>query len=179
MTQTGSVYGESLYLLAKEEDLTDVILQQLAVLEQCFEAEPGYTKLLSAASLSKQERTQILDEAFASSLQPYLLNFLKILAEKGYIRHFSHCCAAYRRCYYRDNGILPVTAVSAVPLSEEQAKRLTEKLSSITGKTILLTNRVEPDLMGGVKLDFDGKQLDGTIRHRLDSIRQMLKNTVL
>lgn len=179
MTQIGSVYGESLYSLAQEEGLTEDILNQLSVLEQCFQTEPGYLKLLSAASLSKQERAQILDEAFSPKVQPYLLNFLKILAEKGYIRHFSHCCTAYRRCYYRDNGILPVTAVSAVSLKPEQAKRLTEKLAAITGKTILLHNQVEPELLGGVRLDFDGKQLDDTIQHRLESIRQMLKNTVL
>lgn len=179
MTQVGNAYGEALYQLAKDEGLAEEILHQLSVLEQCFEAEPDYLKLLSAASVSKQERMQILSEAFSASLQPYLLNFLKILAEKGYIRHFAHCCEAFRRCYYEDNGILPVTAVSAVSLSEEQAKRLTDKLAAITGKTILLHNEVEPDLLGGLRLDFDGKQLDDTIQHRLDSIRHLLKNTVL
>lgn len=179
MTQIGSAYGEALYALAKEEGLSQPILEQLSVLEQCFEAEPDYLKLLSAASVPKQERTRILDEAFSKTLQPYLLNFLKILAEKGYIRHFPHCCTAYRRCYYEDNGILPVTAVSAVALNGAQTKRLTEKLTAITGKTILLSNQVEPELLGGLRLDFDGKQLDDTIRHRLESIRQMLKNTVL
>ena len=179
MTEVGSVYGESLYALAQEEGLAEAILNELAVLEQCFAAEPGYLRLLSAATLSKQERTAILDEAFRPLLQPYLLNFLKILTEKGYIHHFPHCCTAYRRCYYRDNGILPVTAVSAVSLNENQTARLTEKLSAITGKTILLQNRVEPELLGGMRLDFDGKQMDDSIRHRLDSIRQMLKNTVL
>ena len=179
MTEVGSVYGESLYSLAKEENLAEEILQELNVLEESFRAEPGYLKLLSAAALSKQERTQILDEAFASRLQPYLLNFMKILAEKGYIRQFPHCCASYRQCYYRDYGILPVVAVSAVALTESQAQRLQEKLSTITGKTILLENQIDPELLGGLRLDFDGKQVDDTIAHRLDSIRQMLKNTVL
>jgi len=42
-----------------------------------------------------------------------------------------------------------------------------------------LTNRVDPDVLGGVRLDFDGKCVDDTLSHRLDSIRNMLNHTVL
>jgi F-type H+-transporting ATPase subunit delta len=112
-------------------------------------------------------------------VQPYVLNFLKILTEKGYMRHFPHCCDAYRECYNRDHGILVVTAVTAVPLTAAQQTKLTDKLSGITGKTIDLHNRVDPDVLGGVRLDYDGKRLDDTVAHRLSAIHGVLKNTVL
>lgn len=179
MTQTGSIYGESLYALAADEGLSKSILDELAVLQQSFQEEPTFLRLMSAPTLSKQERCQILDESFRGKIQPYLLNFLKILTEKGYMRDFSDCCAAYRSCYNRDNGILPVSAVTAVPLTEAQTARLREKLAGITGKTIELTNRVDPDCLGGVRLDYDGKRLDDTVSHRLDAVRSLLKNTVL
>lgn len=179
MTQIGTVYGQALYALAQEENLSEEILQQLQVLQECFDAEPEYVQLLSCVSLSKPERCQLLDESMSQGVHPYLLNFLKILVEKGNIRHFPHCCTAYRQCYYRDNGILPVTAVTALPLSQDQNTRLCEKLTSITGKTILLSNRVDSSLMGGMRLDYDGKQLEDSISNRLDSIRQLLKNTIL
>ena len=74
---------------------------------------------------------------------------------------------------------LPVTAVTAVALSEEQAARLKEKLEKLTEKTVELTNRMDPDVLGGVRLDYDGKRLDDTVAHRLDTVRGLLKNTVL
>ena len=74
---------------------------------------------------------------------------------------------------------MPVSAVTAVPLSEKQSEKLKKKLASVTGKTILLTNRVDPDCLGGVRLDFDGKRLDDTVAHRLESVRTMLNKTVL
>ena len=49
----------------------------------------------------------------------------------------------------------------------------------ITGKTIELTNRVDPDVLGGIRLDYDGKRLDDTVSHRLEAIRSMLNTTVL
>lgn len=180
MTEVGSVYGQALYDLAKSEELTEAILKELDVLCHCFTVEePGFIKLLSTPTLTKQERCQILDDSFKGKIQPYLLNFLKILTEKGYMRHFSDCCAAYRECYYHDNGILLVEAVTAVPLTPDQLERLTKKLIAITGKRIELRGRVDPKCIGGVRLDYDGKRLDDTVAHRLDAIRKTLKNTVL
>ena len=69
--------------------------------------------------------------------------------------------------------------MTAVPLTQAQSQRLSEKLASITGKTIELSNRVDPACMGGVRLNYDGKQLDDTVMHRLDAIGSLLRSTVL
>ena len=179
MTEAGSVYGEALYELAKEDNLTKTISQQLSVLQESFRSEPDFIRLLSAPNLSKQERCRILDDSFRGSVEPYILNFLKILTEKGYIRYFSDCCDAYTARYDQDNGILRVNAVTAVALSQEQADKLTRKLSRITGKEIVLRTRIDPAVLGGIRLDYDGQRLDDTVSHRLDAIRNMLNKTVL
>jgi len=179
MTGAGSVYGEALYDLAKAENLSAELLQQLSALDESFRSEPDFLRLLSSPNLTKQERCAVLEESFRGKLHDYVLNFLKILTEKGYIRHFSACCGAYREHYNLDNGILPVTAVSAVALSDRQKEKLVEKLSAITGKTIELTNRVDPGVLGGIRLDYSGNRLDDTVQRRLASIRDMLNNTVL
>ena len=179
MTGVGNVYGEALYLLAKEEDRSKTIREELKALDESFSQEPAFLRLLSSPNLPKAERCQILDDSFRGKIDPYLLNFMKILTEKGYIRHFSDCRKGYTLHYNQDNGILSVTAVTAVALSAEQADKLTGKLENITGKTIELVNRVDPGIYGGVRLDYDGQRLDDTVAHRLENIRNLLKNTVL
>ena len=179
MTQVGSVYGEALYALALEEALSAQILEEISVLAQSFRAEPDFIRLLCTPNLSVQERCNILDDSFRSMVHPYVLNFLKILTEKGYMRHFFDCCKAYEDSYNRDNGILPVTAITAVSLNAAQVEKLTEKLCQITGKQVRLCNRVDPEVLGGVRLDYDGKRLDDTVSHRLDAVRNLLKSTVL
>ena len=104
---------------------------------------------------------------------------MKILAEKGYMRHFEHCCHAYRQLYCKDHNILTVNATAAVALDPRQTEKLTQKLTAITGKTIDLQVQVDPGVVGGIRLDYDGKQLDDTLQHRLDAIGKLLKNTVL
>ena len=179
MTQIGSVYGEALFSLAKDEKLDTDILRQLLVLEQSFSQEPDFARLMGAPNLSKEERCGILDESFRGKVHEYVLNFLKILTEKGYFRHFSACVRAYRERYNEVHNILTVTAVTAVALTAAQSQKLSEKLGRLTGKTIELVNRVDPACIGGVRLDYDGKRVDDTVSHRLDALRGLLKNTVL
>ena len=179
MTEVGNVYGESLYELAKDEHLTKLIGEQLAVMQASCCQEPDFIRLLSSPNLTKAERCQILDDSFRGMVHPYLLNFMKILTEKGYMRYFSDCCDAYTEHYDQDNGILRVTAVTAVALSPEQTEKLTQKLTRITGKTIVLRNRIDSAVLGGVRLDYDGQRLDDTVSHRMDAIRDLLNKTVL
>ena len=179
MTQAGSVYGEALYTLALEESITGSLLKELTVLDQCFRENPDFIRLLSSPNLSKQEHCAVLDDSFRGKVHPYVLNFLKILTEKGYMKHFSDCCKAFEDHYNLDNGILPVTAITAVALTPEQASKLSGKLSRITAKQVKLRNKVDPSVLGGVRLDYDGKRLDDTVSHRLDAIRGLLKDTVL
>ena len=179
MSQVGSVYGQALYGLAKDENLSDEVLQELTVLEQSFQAEPQFLRLLSAPNVPVEERCGILDDCFRGKVHQYVLNFLKILTEKGVVKAFCDCVQSYREQYNQDHHILPVTAVTAVPLTEEQVVRLAEKLSAITGKNAQIANRVDPDCLGGVRLDYDGKRVDGSVANRLETVRKMLKNTVL
>ena len=179
MSQIGSVYGQALYGLAKDEDLSDVVLLELNVLEQSFQEEPQFLQLLSAPNVAIAERCRIIDECFRGKVHQYVLNFLKILTEKSIIKSFSACIRSYTEQYNEDHQILPVTAVTAVPLSEEQAKRLADKLSEITGKHAAVFNRVDPECLGGVRLDYDGKRIDGSVASRLAAVRDLLKNTVL
>jgi len=179
MTQAASVYAQALYDLAKDEGLGKTILEELAVLKKVFADTPQYSKLLSTPNIPKQERCGVLDEAFRGKVHPYVLNFMKILTEKGYIRSFPDCCDAYRSFYNEDNGILVVKAVSAVALTSAQVEKLTEKLSATTGKTIDLQCSIDATALGGLRLNYDGKQVDGTVKTKLDAIGKLLKNTVL
>jgi F-type H+-transporting ATPase subunit delta len=179
MTEVATTYGQALYDLARDEGLSQQLLPELSVLAQILQQEPGFAQLLSAPNIPMEERISVLDTSFRGKLHPYVLNFLKLLTEQGYMKHFDRCCRHFRQQYNKDNGIVTVTAYTAVPLNEELRGKLTNKLSTVTGKTIELECRIDPETLGGVRLDFDGKQVDGTVRRRLEDIRGLLKNTVL
>ncbi len=174
MTAADKEYGGALYLLAEEEGCEDEVLAGLNLAVRLLEENPDYVRLLENPAISKAEHLQLLDEALRGSLHPYALNFIKILCEKSAIRRLSGCAAVFTDRLYAARGILPVVAWSAVPLTGQQMESLKDRLSAATGKTILLNCRVDPGLMGGVKVSYEGRELDGTIAGRLDAVRQAL-----
>ena len=117
-----------LYDLAAEEGLDERILGELDGVTALLNGDAEYLHLLSIPSIPKKERCALLDEAFRGQVHLYVLNFMKLLCEKGALRELPGCARAYRLRYNEAHGILEATAVSAVPLTAEQTGRLHEKL---------------------------------------------------
>ena len=171
MTETARMYGGSLYDLAAEEGLEARILGELDEAVALFKANPDYLHLLSIPSIPKKERCGLLDEALRGQVHLYVLNFLKILCEKGTLRELGGCTRAYR--------ILEATATSAIALTKEQTAALHQKLEALTGKTIDLQTKVDPAVLGGIRLDIDGTELDGTVQNRLAALRRNIAAVTL
>lgn len=179
MTETAKKYGGSLYELASEENQMDLVLEQLGTVLSLMKENPLYEKLLSEPSISKDDRVRLLDEAFGADMWPYLLNFLKLMCEKGYMGEVKGCAKEYRRLYNEAHGIVEATVTSAVALTDAQKKALHDKLEKMKGKRVDMTCYVNPALIGGIRLDMDGKRYDGTAKERIDALNSIIKDTVV
>ena len=178
MTELAKRYGGSLYELAAEESLTDSILQELTLAESSCKQEPEYLRLLQTPNIPKKERCGLLDKAF-EGMHPYVVNFLKVLCEEDLLGELSGCLEAFRERYNADHGIVEATVTSAVPLSAEEREKLLARLQAKTGKTIHLTEKTDPSVLGGLRLDLAGERLDGTVQRRLELLRDDIANVVL
>ena len=179
MSKAGDLYGQSLYDLAAEVNLTDEILGQMEVVEGLFKENPDYITLLSEPSVPKKERLQLVDDAFKDGCQEYLLNFIKILIEKGLLREFSACRKRFRKCSNTDNGIADALVTTAVALDDSQVAKLKEKLEGISGKKVLLRQKVDPGILGGVRVDLEGQLFDGTVKGRLSELKRRVDETII
>ena len=178
MTEIGKEYGKALFMLTEELGSTESVLADVVAADEIFKSFPDYVKLLDTPALAKGEKLGLVDEAF-SSLDVSLLNLIKLLCERHSTYAFCDVRKAFVSLYNESRGIEEVEAVSAVAMSEEQLSRVTEKLSAMTGKKIILKNTVSPEILGGVKLRYSGIQLDGSVKTRLDKFEKGLKNTVI
>ncbi len=172
MTDTAKRYGESFYGLALEENVDEQILKELQTIQSIFSGEKDYLRLLSSPKIGKKEKNRLLTEAFEGRVHLYTLNFLRILSDEGRLSEFSGCVEAFRAAYNREHGILEVKVISAVALDDEKRNRLLERLREMTGKTIDLKERVNPAIIGGIRLEMDGKRYDGSVQRRLENLRE-------
>lgn len=179
MSKAGDLYGQSLYDLAAEENLTEKILGEMETVRGILRENPDYITLLSEPSVPKNERLTLVDQAFDGSLEAYHLNFIKILIEKGLLREYSACYKRFRKSYNEAHGIADALVTTAVKLSDAQLSQLREKLEKISGKKVMLEQKTDPDILGGVRVDLEGQLFDGSVKGRLSELRRRVDDVVI
>ena len=179
MNRAAKNYADALLEVGHEDCVDDVLLTEFAAVRKLFDENPDYVKFLYAPNIPKDERVAALDEAFSGRIHPYLLSFLKLLCENGHIYEYGYCQTRYRTYYNTIHGIVAAVAVSAVPLRPDQLERLRVRLAELTGKRVYLENRVDHSVLGGIRLEYEGTELDGTVRQKLDGISRTLSDTII
>ncbi len=179
MKNYANEYGLALYNLGVEANCSKQIFEDFGFVAEVFENQPEFTRLLSNPMLTADERAGAVRSVFGGKINQYLLNMLMIFAEKRRFDMLSKCWLEYRRNYCKANNILPVTATSVQPLTEEQKAKLIEKLTAKTGSQILLTCVVNPKYLGGIMLEYDGKRVDASVKNRFAEMRQLLRQSDL
>ena len=171
-------YAKALFLLTEEERTTKLVSEEIQTVKKLLCENPRYIKLLDTPALSKEEKLLLIDKAFAS-LNESLVNLMKILCEKHAVYQIPRLADAYAALYDESRGIERVEAVTAVPMTAAQLAAMTKKLTSLTGKIIKIKNTVDPAVLGGVVLRYSGKQLDGSLKARLQAFEKSLKSVVI
>ena len=93
MTELGRAYGSALYALAEDEKQEDAFLSQLGEVCKLLADNPDYVRLIKDKAIAKTERLALLDGAFSGQIHPYLLNFMKLLCERGAFGEMAACQA--------------------------------------------------------------------------------------
>ena len=164
-------YAKALFEVAIELKREDDFLMQLNGLDRVLKENPGLLKILKAPMVSKDEKKTLIDEIFANKISNESINFLKVLVDKKRFESFHQIVATYKELLNESRNIKEVTAVTAVALSEDMRTILSERLKKITGSNIVLHTVVDESLIGGVLLKIGNKQVDGTVKSRLEGLK--------
>ena len=171
-------YGKALFEITEEAAGTERVLKELMLVKEVIEKSPDFIKLLDTPALPREERTSLAERAFGS-LDESLCNLIMLLSERHMAYLLPKIAASYSDLYDESRGIEQVEVISAVALTNDQRAKLTSRLSSLTGKTVRLLEKVDPSVLGGMKVRYSGIQLDGTVKAKLDAFEKSLKNTVI
>ncbi len=174
MTQTGNEYAQALFALACEKDLRAEYAHGMALADGILSGEDEYLAFLACPGIQKSERTAALTEAFGGALPEDVLSLLCLLCEHGKIRTFHECAEEYERLYRESERTCVAQVVSAFPLSEQQQELLRRKLSALSCKTVTLSCTVDTALIGGLTVTLDGRIMDGSLRSRLQDMKDVI-----
>jgi len=163
----------ALFSLAAESHEEAAWGDALRIAAEVFEEEPDYLSLLSAPDIPRKEREEIVEKAF-SALPVPVVSFLKLLSVTGHIRLFPECLEEYTALLSNLERVTSARVRSAVRLTDDEKKRLQEKLEKISGRKVTLILETDPSLIGGLVVEMDGKIIDGSIRSRLLDVKGVI-----
>ena len=175
MTTVSNEYGGALFLLASSEDISETVLDSLNTAAAVFRENPEYIDFLRAPNIPFEERLSAISSAFDGKVHKYVSSFIKLLTEKGHIKEFFACISEYKKRYDAYLGISRARVTSAVKLSDKKIKALQNKLEVLTGHKVVMDCEVQKELLGGIVVRIDGKILDGSLKARIEGIREELQ----
>jgi F-type H+-transporting ATPase subunit delta len=173
MEEIARVYARALFEVAKERGKLDELREQLAAFADALAENSELRLFFFSPYFSTQEQldglARVLDGA-----EPELLSFLGLLIEKHRVPVIFRIRRAYEQLWEQENRILNVEITSAVELDQDTVGGLSERIRQGTGRTIALTTRVDPDILGGIVLRVGNAILDASISHRLEQLRRQV-----
>ena len=174
MTHISREYAEALLALAEEEGKTEEYGAALELAEAALREQPGFLELLASPAISREERMNTLSDAFRDQIPLSMLVLLRMMIFRGHARMIPRMMEDYRDLARERRGESLAQVTSAAELTENQKNALREKLEKRFGRRMILECRVDPALLGGIRVETEGRVLDGTLRTRLQEIKEVM-----
>ena len=174
MNEISREYASALFALARENGAEEEYERGLAAIDAAFRETPEYVDFLSSHGVPKEERIAALFAAFSGRVPMHVLSFLSLLTEKGRVREFFECVEDYRVLLREWKETSVACVRSAVALTEEEKTRLLKKLEAVCGHAVVAEFCTDESLVGGVSITVDGRVMDGSIRRRLQEVKEVI-----
>ena len=169
------VYAESLIKAAEKHGAAEEVLEELeSLIQDVFRGEPLFETFLASSAIDRKVKAATVRSAFKDGANPLFFNFLMVLNEHDRLELLRPILVAYRELNDERARRMRVQVRSAAPLPEDQRERLTQELRATFHREPILEEQVVPDLLGGLTVQIGDWLYDGSVRTRLDDIRNNL-----
>ena len=167
-------YARALYEAAVEQNDLEPILADIDQLRELMEHSEEFTQLIQSPVLSPQFKSETFQALFTDTLQPLTINFFKLLALKQRERSLIPIMDVFSEIVDEAAGRLVAKVTTAVPITSEQAERLTAQLSAYSGKQVRLETITDTQIQGGFIVQLDDTVFDASVASQLQRLKQQL-----
>ena len=174
MISTSNDFAAALFMLAMEENKLDEFQSDLLKVKDAFDENPDYVLLLSSPGIPKYERIAAIDKAFGEDLSEHVVSFIKVLCEHGKVTEIGECIKVFRELKKQAENRVTARVRSAVALDEDQVSRLKAILEKKLGSQVKIKQIIDKKVLGGVKIEFEDKVIDGSVKKQLHDIKEVI-----
>ena len=169
-------YARALLSLGLEEGRHEQLGDELTAVLRVLHDNRDLGAMLQNPGYSQEQRKGAVDSlASVLKLAPILINFLRLLVDRQRVGDLPSIGRAYGALLDAQVGRVRASVTSAQPLSPDEVQKVRESLARISGHTIVLEAKTDPQILGGVVTQVGATRYDGSLKTQLEKLRNELK----
>jgi F-type H+-transporting ATPase subunit delta len=166
-------YAEAAFQIAERDGSIETWRRDLDQAADELNEGSQLVSILANPALPLEERRRVAERVFRGASQP-VRNLLFLLVQRRRIEQLPRIAAEFRRLDDSRQGIVHATATSAAALTDTEKRALTARLEQMTGGRVALQTDVDESLLGGLIVRVGDRLIDGSVRGRLERLRNQL-----
>lgn len=170
----GRVYAQALLELAQEQGQVDAVAEEVQQLLPVIAEGGELHRLLTNPAIGDSERGEIVKRVFAGKVSPLLYKMLRVLGDKRRLASLPEFAAGYLLAVAEKRGQIEVQAFVATELDAAAAKQVADQIGQALGKTVSLTQKVDPSLIGGLKIKIGDRLIDASVASQLRNMKNKM-----
>jgi F-type H+-transporting ATPase subunit delta len=171
--EIAQVWARALFEVAKERDQLDEVRDQLGAFADAVNDKRDLAVFFFSPYFSTEEKKDGLKRSVTDA-DPVLMNFLEALIERHRMPAIFRIRARYDELWEDERDLLPVEVTSAIELDQATVGSIGKRIGEQTKRTVELSSKVDPDILGGIVLRVGNVILDASIRSRLEQLRKQV-----
>ena len=170
------MYARALFEAAQDAGRLERVAADLSALATALDEVPELASFLQNPQVEPAGKADVLAEV-TEGADELVRNFARLVAEKGRGGELAEMSAEFDALVASSENRLDVELTTAHELSEEDARSIVATIEKASGKRVEATRTVDPSLIGGIVLRIGSHRADGSVRGRLERLRQELATT--
>lgn len=169
--QLGDVYAKAFLGVAKDSGKLDDLVDELGQVVGVFNGLPKFRAAMESPRIEQADKASMLDKAFKKKCSKELLNFLKLIAQRGRFDCLDSILGSTVKAHDEMAGRVKATLTTASEVTGDVEKSIAKKLSGILGKEVNLECVVDPEVIGGMVVRVGDTVYDGSVANQLKQVR--------
>lgn len=165
-------YALAFFELAEERHALAPVLNDIQQISKLTRELPELQRFFANPIISREKQKKILNELFSQHFYAQTMNFLHFLAQRRKLSLMPEIAETFCKLYTDKKGVLQVKLSSVVTLLPEQLRHLSESLKKVYAKDIEVESILDPNLLGGFKIQIEDFIYDFSVREQLRRYKQ-------
>ncbi len=168
-------YAKAIFLLAQEKNVLDIVYSDFQLIRQSLQQTPEFTEIISSPVISPKDKLGVLTNVFSKYVSEITMKFLVLVVEKNRETYLLDIARNFEAQYRKENNINEVVVTTKNEINKETAYKIGSLVSEAFDSKVEIKNNTDEEMIGGIIIRIENKQLDLSVNTQLQEIKKNLQ----